>query len=394
MMKVRLLQYTRALLAAYAIFALGLLMTCLLILNEVQDITTTTEKLHIHPFAVSNAALEAKAVLTAIRERILYAVLTQDQDNAEAAMGEIARLDDEFFNHLATVFEFYLGDTAEGRQVDQLFRKWRPVRDDILESARAGEFGKARELIMTMGTPAYEEIRSKLDEITEFARRKAVFFIGEARHKSEQTQRTVYLTILLGFATSCGCGFFMVRKVQLTISQNEATLNHKAHHDALTGLPNRALFLDRLGAALDLCKRNGSSVAVMFLDLDGFKAVNDTLGHEAGDELLISTARRLTDALRGEDTIARLGGDEFVVLIPGLTTSRAIDRVVQKVTGALDVPVRIKTATLHVSASMGLAVYPRDGSDPETLLAGADAAMYVAKARRREGKTAADPSPA
>ena len=383
MNRLRLHRYTKALLAAFGVFSLGLLGTCILILNQVQGLSDTAEQLHIHPFAVSNAALEAKTVLTLIREQVLFAALSRNQDNAATAMEEISLLDDSFIQKLQVVSDFYLGDRDEARQVLQLFGKWRSVRDGILKTVRDGEFEAARDLVLSLGTPAYEDISSKLDTIVLFARQRAALLIDEARKQTAHTQRTVYLIIVLGFAASFSCGIYMVRNVQRAICHNEDILSHKAHHDPLTGLPNRSLLLDRLCDAIELAKRDGTSVGVLFIDLDGFKAVNDTLGHDAGDELLALTARRLSDALRGGDTIARLGGDEFVVVIPGIMDSHAVARVAEKVALALNTSASIKGTTLQVSASLGLAIFPQDGSDPYSLMASADAAMYQAKSRAR-----------
>jgi diguanylate cyclase (GGDEF)-like protein len=384
----RLHRYTKALLAAYGVFSLGLLATCVLILVQTREVSESAEKLYTHPFAVSNAALEAQATLTSIRERVLYAALARDQANARDAEVEIAQLDASFFNNLETVSEFYLGDKREANEAVELFRKWCTVRDGILETTRAGDFDDAQKLVNTIGTPAYLEIKSKLDGIVAAARHKAAFLTGEALRKARNAQNTVYLIIALGFATSFACGLFIVRNVQRAICHNEAVLHHKAHHDQLTGLPNRTLLLDRLTEALDAAGQHGESVGVLFIDLDDFKAVNDTLGHDAGDELLVLTARRLTESLRGGDTVARLGGDEFVVLIPGAHNSQAVVRVADKVARTLNGPARIKGEDVRVSASLGLAVSPQDGSDPYSLMASADAAMYLAKSQARELRAA------
>ncbi|WP_243359739.1 diguanylate cyclase domain-containing protein [Fundidesulfovibrio terrae] len=387
MKTIRLHRYTKALLTAYGVFSLGLLGTCILVLVQTREVGESAEKLYAHPFAVSNAALEAQRVLTSVRERVLYAALARDQARAQAAIEDIAQLDESFFKNLATVSDFYLGDKSEAEQAVALFNKWRSVRDGILETARQGEFDAAQGLILTLGTPAYEEISAKLDGIVAYSRDTAALFIGEAQRQTGRAQWTVYLIIALGFASSFACGLFIVRNVQRAICDNEAVLHHKAHHDQLTGLPNRTLFLDRLTEALDRAGRHGTSVGVLFIDLDDFKAVNDTLGHDAGDELLVLTAKRLTLALRGDDTIARLGGDEFVVVIPGVNSGRAAARVSEKVARALNAPARVKGAAIEVRASLGLAVSPQDGSDPYSLMAYADAAMYLAKSQTREARS-------
>jgi diguanylate cyclase (GGDEF)-like protein len=149
----------------------------------------------------------------------------------------------------------------------------------------------------------------------------------------------------------------------------------------LTGLPNRALFHDRLDLALAIATRRSGPLAILFLDLDRFKIINDSLGHEVGDKVLVSVGRRLRSCLRNEDTLARLGGDEFAVLLPEIGDSSGAQTVADKLLGALNGPQRIGGHELTVSASVGVALFPEDGTDVQHLLRSADAAMYRAKSR-------------
>ena len=158
-----------------------------------------------------------------------------------------------------------------------------------------------------------------------------------------------------------------------------ARAQHLADHDALTGLPNRRLLEDRLTQALALSYRNRKQTAVMFVDLDRFKAVNDTLGHAVGDLLLKEVARRLVKQLRVGDTICRIGGDEFVVVLPEIGRSEDAVNVAQKVLEELSRPIQAEENSLIVTPSIGIAVFPDDGRDAETLIRNSDAAMYHAK---------------
>jgi diguanylate cyclase (GGDEF)-like protein/PAS domain S-box-containing protein len=158
-----------------------------------------------------------------------------------------------------------------------------------------------------------------------------------------------------------------------------ARAQHLADHDALTGLPNRRLLEDRLTQALALGQRNRKQTAVMFVDIDRFKAINDSLGHAVGDLLLKEISRRLVAQLRVGDTICRIGGDEFVIVLPEVKRSSDVAQVAQKVIEQLAVPVPIEGRELVVTASVGIAVHPEDGADAETLIRNADAAMYAAK---------------
>ena len=160
---------------------------------------------------------------------------------------------------------------------------------------------------------------------------------------------------------------------------SEVHIHRLAHHDPLTGLPNRTLFHQRLQHALGRAEQSGGMLAVLFIDLDRFKVINDTLGHESGDGLLQEVARRLTGCLRGGDTVSRLGGDEFVVLAEGLADESGGDVVARKLLAALAPPVTLAGRQFSVSASVGLSLAPRDGLDARTLLRNADTAMYRAK---------------
>jgi diguanylate cyclase (GGDEF)-like protein/PAS domain S-box-containing protein len=156
-------------------------------------------------------------------------------------------------------------------------------------------------------------------------------------------------------------------------------IQHLAYHDNLTGLPNRSLLQDRLAHSIARAERSGRKVAVLFIDLDNFKNINDTLGHDVGDELLRQVSRRLTECVRLEDTIARQGGDEFIVLLDSLEDSRGASVVAQKVLGALRQPFQLGAADQHVSGSVGIALFPEDGRDAQTLMKNADTAMFHGK---------------
>lgn len=159
----------------------------------------------------------------------------------------------------------------------------------------------------------------------------------------------------------------------------EETLRHEATHDALTKLPNRWLLMNRLDQALAQAKRSGRFVALILLDLDGFKHVNDTLGHATGDELLVQVSRRLNATLRENDTLARVGGDEFVVMLPEMESENEALVVAKKFLLMFEQPYELQQQKVHVGGSFGLSFYPRDAGDAESLHRFADMAMYKAK---------------
>ena len=163
----------------------------------------------------------------------------------------------------------------------------------------------------------------------------------------------------------------------------EERLHHMAHHDVLTGLLNRLSLKGRMDQALATARRDGSRVAVMFIDLDRFKVINDTLGHHIGDELLIEVAERLRQSVRDSDVVARLGGDEFVIMLSGIDHSSSVALVAEKLVFGVGHPYQIDGHDLYTSPSIGIAIFPTDGNDGETLMKNADAAMYHAKTAGR-----------
>ena len=171
------------------------------------------------------------------------------------------------------------------------------------------------------------------------------------------------------------------------LERRRSELEHLARHDALTGLPNRALFDDRMAVALAAARRDDGRLALLFVDLDDFKPINDRLGHVVGDRVLEAVAARIRQSIRESDTAARIGGDEFVVLLPGIAAAEDAKVVADKIRAAIDRPFVIDGHELAVSVSMGLAHYPQDGTDATTLARHADTAMYrdkaAGKAQRR-----------
>jgi diguanylate cyclase (GGDEF)-like protein len=166
------------------------------------------------------------------------------------------------------------------------------------------------------------------------------------------------------------------------LQEQEQHLRFMAQHDALTGLPNRLSMQQRLALAMELAKRTRKKLAVMLVDLDDFKTINDTRGHPAGDQALVQLAARLRTSVRGSDTVARYGGDEFVLLAGELDRGEDAGMIAEKVADMIQVPLAIEGGPAQVSCSIGISVYPDDAETAEALIALADKAMYASKSEK------------
>lgn len=169
------------------------------------------------------------------------------------------------------------------------------------------------------------------------------------------------------------------RNIEETLREQTKALNYQANHDVLTSLPNRVLCNDRLEQAIQKAKRDNSKIALLFIDLDHFKEINDSLGHDVGDKVLVSIASRLSSSIRDEDTLARLGGDEFIIILEDLSGIQDASSVSKKILDNLSQAIYIDDATLYISSSIGISIYPDDGTSTQDLLKFADSAMYKAK---------------
>jgi len=178
-------------------------------------------------------------------------------------------------------------------------------------------------------------------------------------------------------------GGMVRRKIEAQLLEKQQRLDRLAHHDQLTGLPNRLFLAAHLPAAIEEAKRRRLPLAVLFIDLDRFKHVNDTHGHETGDKLLQAVSQRIKDAVRSEDIVVRMGGDEFVVVLNTVKSGNQVNETASRITSALHAPVVIDGKPLVTTASVGVSMYPRDGEDVGSLLRHSDTAMYQAKDRGR-----------
>jgi diguanylate cyclase (GGDEF)-like protein len=201
----------------------------------------------------------------------------------------------------------------------------------------------------------------------------------------EHALEVLGLVVLTMFAVLGWVGILrrQVHRQTEIIRKSEARFRHMAEHDGLTGLPVRNVLLERLEQALDEIKRHTNSLALLMVDVDNFKHINDSMGHAVGDQVLITIGARLQESLRSTDTVARMGGDEFTVLLTGLNNSEEAQKIASQLVSKISEPMVFHGIRVEVSVSVGVATYPASGSDVKTLLRNSDAALYKAKARGR-----------
>ncbi len=319
----------------------------------------------------------------------LQAVLTEQNLILNNAMVGIAFLRERTLTRCNHSFEKLLG-YAPDELIGCSSRLWYPTEQDWLDAAQqwqvplaSGEAFQSELLLRKKdGSSIYCEVRAKAIEAHNPA--KGVIWITldiTARKKAETEllQARTELEKLVALRTQELSQTVLALGVKANEQKkSEAHIQKLAHFDALTGLPNRLLLHDRCQHALSVAHRNHQSVALMFIDLDHFKNINDSLGHRVGDEVLVELAQRLRKTVREQDTVARLGGDEFILLLPDTDTAGAA-RVAEKLLQVALMPFQVEHHELTVTPSIGIALYPKDGADLDVLSKCADAAMYQAK---------------
>jgi diguanylate cyclase (GGDEF)-like protein len=254
-----------------------------------------------------------------------------------------------------------------GEALDALVRRARAVMDELLDGSSVRTIGSFRKGVeLRPGPPAHAQVVRR--DVRTHDRVLGLLEIDPGCGRALTPEALVFVD----HVTSVLCMAAEQRSLH-------ARLHHEAHHDPLTGLPNRVLLEDRLDQAIARARRDGTRVAVLFLDLDRFKHVNDTLGHQAGNDVLIQIADRLRRYVRKTDTVARVGGDEFVVIHGDLADDAAAEAVAAAVAEVLAGPIAVAGRTVRVRATVGVSAFPRDGDDTDALLTKSDSAMYYGK---------------
>lgn len=291
-------------------------------------------------------------------------------------------------------FEGIARDIDERKNAEEVLKRYRYLSEhagDVilffnqegrildLNGAAVDAYGYDREELLSMRIDQLraETEQALINEKMDRARHNGILY--ETHHRRKDGSTFPVEVRLQGTILDNEYGFFSIIRDITDRKQAEETIHHLAFHDPLTDLPNRILFYDRLNRALAYSRRNHRMLAVMFLDLDRFKFVNDIMGHAIGDGLLKDVSQKLKECVRENDTVARIGGDEFTILLPDIAKEEDAAKVARKITRALKKPWIINGTEFQITTSIGIVLFPNDGTDAETLTKNADTAMYRAK---------------
>jgi diguanylate cyclase (GGDEF)-like protein len=321
-----------------------------------------------------------KTMVVAARERsMIMLMLTRIEDPFER--DEMLILFDSKGSQFSSARQALLHQPLQETERELIAQQGRltnvavPIQNQIIDLIRNDHPRDAAEIALGQAIPAQNAVMAALSQLDAETQRVST----AASNKAREDHRVARLWIYLLSATALLVGVLVATVVFYFATRISREREQLATHDTLTGLPNRMLFMDRLEQSLIRAKRHQTLVGVMFIDLDRFKRVNDTLGHAAGDRLICGVARRLRETVRAEDIVARLGGDEFVVVISDVVALTPILQVVEKVLATVTEPYKLDGHEIFCSCSIGVSVYPNDGTTSSDLLKYADTAMYHAK---------------
>ncbi|NTV94446.1 MAG: diguanylate cyclase [Thiobacillus sp.] len=371
------LSITALLLLGYAVLLAAVLGLGWFATGKMRQLQTITEDLYSHPFAVSNAATELKASLFDLRLHILEEVFLRRGDGNRAELARhIAEQSKLARRNLAIIKANFLGDMAQVSRLEADLDRWDGVRGEIFAAAHAGDYDRARDLALGIGTQTFDELTEPVEYILSFARNKGRDYARQASERSDEiVSRTGTLIAVMVFIilTTAVAVFLRVRYLQREL-QRQATL------DFLTGIPNRRHFMVQAERELHLGRRHASPFSLVVSDLDHFKSINDRHGHPAGDQVLKHFCAVGRQALRKSDILGRIGGEEFAILLPntGLTEALVVAERVRKAVAETGLDLGNGT-TLHITGSFGLTAHGDGDRDLDDLLRRADAALYEAK---------------
>jgi len=325
-----------------------------------------------------SSAWETVFVKISREDEALHSYLATGTELDRIALGKVIGLAEEDLDWLVAN-----GGGDEEFQVAQLRHHYARYENTLQAVVTAGEHDRQAAIDANVQPAALEfaGLRRMSVANVERQRRELEEYLAAVDGRNRNLQSIAVGVFAIDLATFALCTAILIG-YQRRVERQAESSRHQALHDALTGLANRVLFRDRAEQALHVASRTGQPVGVIALDLNGFKQVNDTLGHHSGDLLLKHVGARLLECVRDTDTIARLGGDEFAILLPNVSSVADASDVARRVLDAIRVPLELDGQPAEVGASIGVAVYPEHGNDIEMLLQQSDHAMYTAKRGR------------
>jgi len=367
-------------LALLAGFVTQLLLIVFVTAIGLQQLGVTTRNLHQVVDVHMRKQNYTKRMVVAARERtVILLILPQTRDpfERENLLQKFREQGTDFIVARLALLAMPLSarETELVSRQGQLTGAAQPIQLQVIDLINADFIDEATELVLHKAIPMQNEVMSVLSQLENETQAISTAAREKARKDHAAARFWMYLlsgaALLVGLLVATVVFYFAAR-----ISREREQL---VSLDTLTGLPNRMLFMDRLEQSLIRAKRYNTQIGVMFIDLDRFKRVNDTLGHASGDQLIREVARRLRETVRADDIVARLGGDEFVVAISGVVTLSSILQVVEKMLATVTVPYQLDGREIFCSCSIGISIYPHDGTSASNLLKNADTAMYHAK---------------
>lgn len=384
----------------FVVILIGMAMLADQINTEVGHLKSISQQLYLHPFKVNAAAREARQATAQIRINTLEAISISETSSRDDLLHKSQIHNNRIYAALDLIEHGFLGDISKVKEAKTIALEWEIKRGKMYDLIGMNRKEDAIHYLLQEVTPLYLALNERLAYIEVTSTNKAAFFANEAEAEAERsTNKFLYLiAAMITFTVVSGGVTLAVVLHQLKRRDNQVALDqeriaHMASYDELTDLPNRALFNDRLKQAISAAKRNRNQLVVMFLDLDGFKNINDTQGHLAGDLLLKQVADRLSRCVRESDTVGRIGGDEFAVIINDAEATEQVDALAEKLIETINSPFDLEGCEVHIGISIGISSYSDETATQDDLINNADMAMYESKKKGKNRYTFYSHSP-
>jgi len=357
------------------------------IVKEVEYQAAKIHELYTYPFKVNSAAYDASLYIAKIRICSLEAISKVNSDASRESLEKLSiGYEDKIFKDIDIIESAFLGDILKVKEARELALDWRSKRGLMYDLLDSGKEKEALNYLKNEVSSTHSALNQRLNYIREYSTSNAAKLALEGEQESRRIIRKFILvvTVMWVFTAISGGVIVIIVITQIQrrdtrIALEQESIAYMAHYDELTGLPNRALFYDRLKQSLAIAKRNKTNVFLLFLDLDGFKSVNDSLGHRSGDILLKQVAQRIVSCVRESDTVGRMGGDEFTVLLNDADSHERVSEIALKIINSIRTPFDLEGNQVQIGVSIGVAYNSDDQITENDLLNNADMAMYESK---------------